>query len=60
MGQEEKPVAQIKDLRGLLAEARRRERLHEFTEPINKEWAVRLLHRDCIVREKRDSIHAHA
>ncbi len=35
----------IRDLRDFLAEARRRERLHEFTEPINKESELMPLYR---------------
>jgi 4-hydroxy-3-polyprenylbenzoate decarboxylase len=38
-------MAQIKDLRDFLAEARRRERLHEFTEPINKESELMPIYR---------------
>ena len=38
-------MAQIKNLRDFLAEARRRERLHEFTEPINKESELMPLYR---------------
>jgi UbiD family decarboxylase len=38
-------MAQIRDLRDFLAEARRRERLYEFTEPINKETELMPLYR---------------
>jgi len=38
-------MAQIKDLRDFLAEARRRERLYEFTEPINREFELMPLYR---------------
>jgi hypothetical protein len=38
-------MAQIKNLRDFLAEARRRERLYEFPEPINKESEMMPLYR---------------
>ena len=38
-------MAQIENLRDFLAEARRRERLHEFAEPINKESELMPLYR---------------
>lgn len=44
-GHEERATAQIKNLREFLAEARRRERLYEFTEPINKESELMPLYR---------------
>jgi 4-hydroxy-3-polyprenylbenzoate decarboxylase len=38
-------MARIKDLRDFIAEVRRRERLHEFPEPINKETELMPLYR---------------